>query len=219
MTSQWGSWGFSQRPCLNTEGGERSRRTTGINFGSPDSCAYICVHIYIYMYTYTHEHIRAQHREPGPEVNEDLQKFGLEIYYIICVCGCVCAHTHIHAMVHVCVRGPYHVNLGIKLRSLLLEGLSLPTEPSCQLPSFDLFNLFNLFVFEIRPPVAQADSGPAVQPRMTLHHMTKLFPGERYPLTPVRDPNLLSQCTLSGSLMREGLATQGSRNNSETAAS
>lgn len=119
------------------------------------------------MYTYTHEHIHAQHREPGPEVNEDLQKFGLEMYYIICVCG-VC--VRVHAMVHVCVRGPYHVNLGIKLRSLLLEGLSLPTEPSCQFPSF------NLFVFEIRPPVAQTDSGPAVQPRMTLHHMTKLFP-------------------------------------------
>lgn len=147
MTNTGGSWGFSQRPCLSIEGGKRSRRTTGINFGSSDSCAHMCVHIYTYMYTCTRKHAHAQHSEYTH------------------------THTHTQAMAHAYVRGPCHVNPGIKLWSLLLEGLSLPAEPSCQLPSF------NLFVFEIRFPVAQADSGPAGQPRMTLCHVTKLFPG------------------------------------------
>lgn len=68
------------------------------------------------------------------------------------------------------VRGPYQMNPRDQTQVVNPGSLSLPTEPSCQLPSFNLF-------FDIRSPVVQTGSGPAMQPRMTLCHMTELFLG------------------------------------------
>lgn len=121
-------------------------------------CTHVHAHIHTYMCTYTREHVHVQHRELGPEVNENLQKF---ITLFVCVC------TYMPCRMHE-VRGLYHVNPRDQIQVTNPGSLSLPTEPSCQLLSF------NLFVFEIRSTVAQADSG-SVQPRMTLCHVTKLL--------------------------------------------